>query len=65
MLGYSIAQTRDNDSAENIAFSEHQIGSNPFPGLRPFTLNESHLFFGRERQVDEILMKLVENENYY
>ena len=31
---------------------------NPFPGLRPFTINESHLYFGREGQVDEILLKL-------
>ena len=27
---------------------------NPFPGLRPFTIEESHLFFGREGQCDEI-----------
>lgn len=32
---------------------------NPFPGLRPFTIDESHLFFGREGQVDEILDKLA------
>lgn len=34
---------------------------NPFPGLRPFTLDECHLFFGREGQADEILSKLGEN----
>lgn len=34
---------------------------NPFPGLRPFTLDECHLFFGREGQADEILVKLSEN----
>jgi WD40 repeat protein len=34
---------------------------NPFPGLRPFTIDESHLFFGRESQVDEILVKLSDN----
>lgn len=34
---------------------------NPFPGLRPFTLEECHLFFGREGQVDEILVKLSQN----
>jgi hypothetical protein len=28
---------------------------NPFPGLRPFTFDESHLFFGREGQSDEVL----------
>ena len=34
---------------------------NPFPGLRPFTIDECHLFFGRESQVDEILVNLAEN----
>jgi WD40 repeat protein len=34
---------------------------NPFPGLRPFSLDECHLFFGREGQVDEILVKLSHN----
>lgn len=31
------------------------ITSNPFPGLRPFDMNESHLFFGREGQSETIL----------
>ena len=34
---------------------------NPFPGLRPFGVEESHLFFGREGQSDEVLTKLAEN----
>ena len=34
---------------------------NPFPGLRPFTVDECHLFFGREGQVDDILLKLSQN----
>lgn len=34
---------------------------NPFPGLRPFSIEESHLFFGRESHVDEILDKLGKN----
>ncbi|MFY0599045.1 MAG: hypothetical protein JXR03_05200 [Cyclobacteriaceae bacterium] len=34
---------------------------NPFPGLRPFGIEESHLFFGREGQSDEVLTKLAEN----
>ncbi|MGD1959934.1 MAG: hypothetical protein ACFB2Y_13830 [Fulvivirga sp.] len=34
---------------------------NPFPGLRPFIFDECHLFFGREGQVDELLLKLAEN----
>ena len=31
---------------------------NPFPGLRPFEPNEDHLFFGREREIDELLRRL-------
>ncbi len=34
---------------------------NPFPGLRPFRLEETHVFFGREDQVDEVLEKLEQN----
>jgi hypothetical protein len=37
---------------------EQVITSNPFPGLRPFKIEESHLFFGREGQSDEVLLKL-------
>ena len=36
--------------------------SNPFPGLRSFTVDESHLFFGREGQVDEVIDKLIKNK---
>jgi WD40 repeat protein len=35
-----------------------KIVPNPFPGLRPFQIDESHLFFGREGQSDEVLLKL-------
>src|SRR4051794_19046384 len=35
---------------------------NPFPGLRPFAIDETHLFFGREGQSDEVLIKLSENK---
>jgi len=35
---------------------------NPFPGLRPFKVEESHLFFGREGQSEEILKKLSEEK---
>lgn len=34
---------------------------NPFPGLRPFSTEESHLFFGREGQSEEVLKNLSEN----
>src|SRR6202158_413398 len=32
---------------------------NPFPGLRPFSEDEEHLFFGRESQVDTMVDKLA------
>lgn len=31
---------------------------NPFPGLRPFRMDENHLFFGREDQVLDLLQRL-------
>ena len=34
---------------------------NPYPGLRPFGIEESHLFFGREGQSEEVLRHLAEN----
>jgi hypothetical protein len=35
--------------------------TNPFPGLRPFTVEESHLFFGREGQSEIVLEFLAKN----
>jgi energy-coupling factor transporter ATP-binding protein EcfA2 len=34
------------------------VGSNPFPGLRPFQPDEEHLFFGRESEIDDLLRRL-------
>lgn len=34
---------------------------NPFPGLRSFDISESHLFFGREKHINELLNKLEQN----
>jgi WD40 repeat protein/energy-coupling factor transporter ATP-binding protein EcfA2 len=35
--------------------------ANPFPGLRPFSVEESHLFFGREGQCETVLGYLARN----
>ncbi len=51
IAGYYEEPGRGSDLAESL-------GDNPFPGLRPFSQDEWHLFFGREGQVDEILTKL-------
>ncbi len=32
--------------------------ANPFPGIRSFETDESHLFFGREKQTDELVNRL-------
>src|ERR1700682_27511 len=34
---------------------------NPFPGLRSFESDETHLFFGRDGQSDELLRILAHN----
>lgn len=36
-------------------------GFNPFPGLRPFSIDEYYLYFGREDQINEILEKIARN----
>ncbi len=34
---------------------------NPFPGLRPFRMDERHLFFGREEHTSELLQRLCQS----
>lgn len=36
--------------------------SNPFPGLRPFLKEDSYLFFGREKHIESVLSKLINNK---
>ncbi|UII31545.1 High-affnity carbon uptake protein Hat/HatR [Fulvivirga ulvae] len=59
MLNYDI-QMGEHDR-ESEVFDNHGniMLRNPFPGLRPFSIDECHLFFGREGQVDEVLVKLA------
>lgn len=58
MLNYSVQVGEFDDDAPEPQESQGGFGFNPFPGLRPFSINESHLYFGREGQVDDILVKL-------
>ena len=39
-------------------FPELSVPTNPFPGLRPFDFEESHLFFGRDGQSEQLITKL-------
>lgn len=41
--------------------SRLQALENPYPGLRPFDTTESHLFFGRDAQVAELVARLERN----
>ncbi|HMJ68440.1 MAG TPA: hypothetical protein VK508_06080 [Cyclobacteriaceae bacterium] len=58
MLNYSVKVGEQSEEADAYAIPQ-DVGENPFPGLRPFTMDECHLFFGREGQVDDILLKLA------
>lgn len=58
MLNSPVRVGEMDESFPEAEISENRIGINPFPGLRPFTMEECYLFFGREGQVDDILLKL-------
>jgi ABC-type Mn2+/Zn2+ transport system ATPase subunit len=46
--------------AESLAkLAEVEKPANPFPGLRPFEFHESHLFFGRDGQSEQLIAKLA------
>jgi len=40
-----------------MQFDKH-FAKSPYPGLRPFETEESDIFFGREKQTDELLIRL-------
>lgn len=59
-----LNQPLNNEGLESTSPALHDVqaeGENPFPGLRPFTIDECHLFFGREEHVDEILDLISKN----
>jgi len=62
LLNYEIHMDPEGARDLESEIRKESLRKNPFPGLRPFTIDESHLYFGREYQVDEVLMKLVENQ---
>ncbi len=39
----------------------NQLQNNPYPGIRSFEIEESHLFFGREEQINKLYKILKEN----
>jgi WD40 repeat protein/energy-coupling factor transporter ATP-binding protein EcfA2 len=56
-----LLQPLESGGMPEVQFELNPGSTNPFPGLRPFTVDECHLFFGREGQVDDILVKLSQN----
>src|SRR6187549_1913852 len=54
------AAVRDDAEGEDgdVRVTDGGARFNPFPGLRPFEPDEDYLFFGREREVDELLRRL-------
>ncbi len=42
-------------------FSSQTMAKNPFPGLRPFRSDESHLFFGQDNTCEKVISKLTVN----
>jgi WD40 repeat protein len=59
MLNYSVQAGQLDD--EQLSPLDEKLTANPFPGLRPFSFDESHLFFGREGHADEILYRLSQH----
>ncbi|MEQ8474850.1 hypothetical protein [Fulvivirga sp.] len=62
MLNYDLHTSEEPFEKEEYDIHGNVILKNPFPGLRPFGVDESHLFFGRESQVDDVLVKLSANK---
>lgn len=50
-----------NAGSERSAVDTQISEKNPFPGLRPFSIDESYLYFGREGQINDILLKIASN----
>lgn len=46
-------------AAVECAVTDAHTRGNPFPGLRRFTKEEADLFFGRDKQSDELLRRLA------
>ena len=58
MMNQPLTSGEPGRSAPDVFTEMDPSSGNPFPGLRPYSTDECHLFFGREGQVDEILLKL-------
>lgn len=51
-------QARQTQASLTLLSLTRSFHANPFPGIRSYEIDESHLFFGREFQVRELIEKL-------
>ncbi len=63
MLNYSAQVGELEQSDDGFNPLSDRVTFNPFPGLRPFSLDECHLFFGREGHIDDIVLKLIQHRS--
>jgi energy-coupling factor transporter ATP-binding protein EcfA2 len=61
MLNKPLHNEAPGNYSNDVSVDVQLGGDNPFPGLRPFSVDDSHLFFGREGQIDDILLKISKN----
>ena len=54
----ALARARRAGRSPMTAHPIDPVSRKPYPGLRPFREDESDLFFGRDRQIDELLGRL-------
>lgn len=62
MVNYSVQVDEQQDESAALPISD-KLTQNPFPGLRHFSMDEYHLFFGRETHIQEILLKISQNRS--
>jgi WD40 repeat protein/energy-coupling factor transporter ATP-binding protein EcfA2 len=62
MVNYSVQVGEQEDDLAALPISD-KLTQNPFPGLRHFSMDECHLFFGRETHIEEILLKISQNRS--
>lgn len=61
MLNKPLQSNDQVNQSRNVHIDVIPGTDNPFPGLRPFSIEDSHLFFGRDSQIDDILSKISAN----
>jgi hypothetical protein len=57
MIGQDVNKQIAAKTSENSG-----TGINPFPGLRPFSFEESYLFYGQDKICDQVILKLLANK---